>query len=105
MKDFSLAAYCLSLVFHYLVNLNCSHLLDNDSILANTNIILCRNWIVRINQNTDKPHWNAQYTFNLKLLLNDHSATDNPGADRYILFPDPMFVPAFILSQPSFKVK
>ena len=25
-----------------------------------------------------------------------------PGADRYILFCDPMFVPAFVLSQPTF---
>ena len=27
------------------------------------------------------------------------------GADRYILFCGPMFVPASVLSQPNFKVK
>ena len=28
-----------------------------------------------------------------------------PGVDRYIQFCGPMFVPAFVLSQPNFKVK
>ena len=31
-------------------------------------------------------------------------STSQPGADVYILFCGPMFVPAFVLSQPSFKV-
>ena len=30
---------------------------------------------------------------------------DRTGEDRYILFCAPMFVPAFVLSQPNFKVK
>ena len=31
--------------------------------------------------------------------------TSHPGADRYVLFCGPMFVPAFALSQPDFMVK
>ena len=38
-------------------------------------------------------------------MQHDWCRTDLQGADRYISCFDPIFVPAFVLSQPSFKVK
>ena len=37
---------------------------------------------------------------NFKLLVLRY-----PGADRYILFSGPMFVPAYVLKEPNFKMK
>ena len=41
-----------------------------------------------------------------KMLHNcDSNVITSSGADRYILFCGPIFVPAFVSSQPNFKVK